>query len=68
MPENLESFMKELISAELVTRIHPGQYINEIPRFREAFLNYLKSNTIVQGIVHKKKSPDKYVQIHLEKM
>jgi len=68
MPESLESFMKDLTSAELVTRIHPGQYIYEIPRFREAFLNYIEGNSIIQSIVQKEKSPDKYVQIHLEKM
>jgi hypothetical protein len=40
-PDRLGKYTKELVSAELLTQLHPDQFIYQIPDFEKNFLRYI---------------------------
>jgi len=63
----LGNYMKELIQAELVKPVHPGDYIHEIPNFEEAFLNLIENNPTIEKRKGNALENGETFRIHIEK-
>jgi len=42
-PERLSKYTRDLLTDELLIQVHPGQYVWQAPRFREAFVEFIES-------------------------
>jgi len=42
-PERLSGYTRDLLTDELLTQIHPGQYLWRAPRFKDAFVDFVDS-------------------------
>lgn len=64
-PEKLGKYMQSLVSEGLVKQVFPGQYIDKIPNFEEAFLKCAEKHRdhIIGNLENMKTS-----KIHIEKM
>ena len=67
-PHKLSKFMGDLVNNELVTPIKPGEHLNKIPFFEDAFLNLVDTNEEINRNKQKKLSIHNSQRIHLEKM
>jgi len=67
-PEKLGPHMRRLVQVGLVNQIFPGQYTDSIPRFAEAFLEYVDRPDfpVKPGAV--KLTSTKKLHIHIEKL
>jgi len=66
-PESLGPYMRELVQAELVRQVIPGNYTYKIPRFRESFLELIDQNQMIaarRGIALERHET---CRIHIEK-
>lgn len=66
-PESLGIYMRELVQAELVRQVIPGEYTYRIPRFRESFLELIDQNQMItdrRGIALERHET---FRIHIEK-
>jgi len=63
----LGNYMEELIQADLVKPIHPGDYIHKIPNFEEPFLNLIKNNPTIEKRKGNALEKRETFRIHIEK-
>jgi hypothetical protein len=42
-PERLTKYTRELLTDELLIQIHPGRYVRQAPRFKDAFVDFVGS-------------------------
>ena len=65
---NLSEYMQDLIQEGLVNPIHPAYYVDDIPYFTEAFLDYVDSPDypVSKEVIKRKKLPT--LKIHVEKL
>ena len=67
-PSSLNSYMESLIDTKLVNPLKPGKYIHRIPRFTEAFLEYIDAlKRPASKDPHLIEKVDTY-ELHVEKM
>ncbi|GAH86528.1 unnamed protein product, partial [marine sediment metagenome] len=67
-PDHLGKYMQELIKAELVKQIIPMNYIHSIPRFKEAFIELIDRNQIINHAHKITKESNETFLIHIEKL
>ncbi len=67
-PERLGRYTAELIQAELVRPIIPGEYIGAIPRFADAFVEFLDTNRTVAERRQLPFERQTTFRIHMEKL
>ncbi len=67
-PNQLSSYMRELVSAELVQQVVPGEYIYTVPKFSQPFLTYIrkKHSQLKRGKVPPTQLPP--IDLHIEKI
>jgi hypothetical protein len=66
-PELFSPHMRELVKAELVEQVIPGQYVYQIPHFGDAFLEYLEKQIQNRRIIKTTRLSNPFL-IHIEKM
>jgi len=66
-PDSLGTYMRELVRAELVKQVFPGDHINEIPEFTNAFLGLIDNNQQIVERRHVALEHQETFRIHIEK-
>lgn len=66
-PELFSPHMRDLVTAELVEQVIPGQYVYQIPHFGDAFLEYVWKQMQKRGIIKTERLSNPFL-IHIEKM
>jgi len=68
-PDHLTKYTQDLLANELLTQIHPGQYVWRAPRFKDAFAEYIES-LMNSELEERRKTFQKHgsSRIHTEKM
>jgi len=68
-PDLLSRYTTDLLTDELLVQVHPGQYLHEVPRFRESFVCFIESLP-THNIMQRRASLSAHntFRVHAEKM
>jgi hypothetical protein len=68
-PERLSPYTQSLLTEELLVQVRPGQYLGRLPRFRDAFVEYMES--LPQAEIQRRRASfrgNSVARVHVEKM